>query len=96
MAVVTRKSLSLSARDLADLQKLRESAELQAALSELAGEEVSASSSEAALIHAVYEAGLRALKRRVEATGYAQIAVEYDEGARREAARRRAPSWADE
>lgn len=96
MSVTTRKSLPLSARDLADLQKLRESAAQQAALSELAGVEVSASSSEAALLHAVYEAGLRAVKRRVEAVGYEQIAVEYDEGARRQVARRRAPSWADE
>lgn len=96
MSTITRKSLPLSARDMADLEKLRASSRHQAALSELAGEEVTGNSSEAAILHAVYEAGLRAVRREVEAAGYQQIASEYDLAARKAVARRRRPSWADE
>ena len=91
-----RKSLPLSARDLEDLAKLRGSEAHRAALSHLVGSEVGGDTSEASLLHAVLEAGMRAVQQQVEEQGYAQIAAEMDVTARQASARRRRPSWADE
>jgi hypothetical protein len=92
----TRKSLPLSARDLEDLAKLRGSQAHRAALSHLVDAEVTGDTSEASLLHAVLEAGMRAVQLQVEDDGYAQIAEEMDAAARQTSARRRRPSWADE
>jgi hypothetical protein len=91
-----RKSLPLSAQDLADLERLRRSASHRDALSLLVDVEIAANASEASLLHAVLEAGLRAVREQVEAQGYAQMAGEIDASPRRSSARRRRPTWADE
>lgn len=92
----TRKSLPLTARDLEDLAKMRSSATYRGTLGQLADVEVHPESSEAAVLHAVWEAGVRAVQERVEAEGYAQIAAEMDAAQRKAVARRRRPSWADD
>jgi hypothetical protein len=92
----TRKSLPLSARDLEDLDKLRGSEAHRAALSHLVDTEVSRDTSEASLLHAVLEAGMRAVQQQVEEEGYAEIAADMNAAARQASARRRRPSWADE
>ena len=97
----TRKSLPLTARDDRDLAVLRGSKVHREALSRLADTTVDASASEAAYLHPVFEAGLQAIKEQVEESGYAEMAAQRNaEGetieARRAAARRRRPSWADE
>lgn len=91
-----RKSLPLSARDISDIEKLRGSADRRAALSNLVAEDVPEDSSEAALIHAVFEAGLRAITQEIESRGYAAIAEDYTLAERKRVARRRKPAWADE
>lgn len=93
---VTRKSLPLSPRDLRDLQTLRGSAPHRAALSDLAGAQLDEGSSEAAVLHAVWAAGMRALIDRVEDEGYVEMAADLDRASRQAAARRRRPTWADE
>lgn len=92
----TRKSLPLSERDLRDLANLRRSPSHRAALAALAGSDLSDTSSEAAVLHAVWEAGLKAVLERVEEEGYEQMATERDLVARKAVARRRRPAWADE
>ena len=91
-----RKSLPLSERDLRNLEVMRGSTVHRMALSRLADVEVTESTSEATLLHAVLEAGLKAVECEVEAQGYAQAAAEMDAAARRATARRRRPAWADE
>jgi hypothetical protein len=96
---VARKSLPLTARDLRDLDILRGSPARRGALASLVDIEVGETLSEAQLLHAVLEAGLRAVEERIEEDGYARIAAERSEteqAARRAVARRRRPSWADE
>lgn len=90
-----RKSLPLSERDLHDLAVLRGSHAHRVALSQLADVDVTEQSSEAAMLHAVLEAGIKAVERLVEDAGYAQIAAAATED-RQATARRRRPSWADE
>ncbi|MGW6279404.1 hypothetical protein [Kribbella sp. NPDC055071] len=92
----TRKSLPLSDRDLRDLAVLRGSGAHRAALSRLAQVRVTESTSEAMVLQAVVEAGLKAVADLVEADGYARIAAEVTSEDRRAVARRRRPSWADE
>lgn len=92
----TRKSLPLSERDLRELATLRNSPSHQAALDALAGSNIKDASSEAAVLHAVWEAGLNAVLERVEEQGYQQMAAERDLGARKAVSRRRQPLWADE
>jgi hypothetical protein len=94
-----RKSLPLTERDLADLERLRGQTPERDALAELAGIEVE-SVTEAALLHMIFAAGLRAIRERVEERAYASAAAdrqasgEADES--RRIARRRRPAWADE
>ena len=90
-----RKSLPLSTRDLADLKLMRSSAIHRDALARLSREAVTDESSEARVLHAIVAAGLAAVREEVEAAGYAEIAAEQDLAARKAAARRRPPSWAD-
>lgn len=90
-----RKSLPLSDRDLRDLDKLRGSDAHRAALARYTSTTVTETSSEAAILHAIFEAGMRAVREQVEEQGYAQMAAERDYD-QRAVARRRRPSWADE
>lgn len=94
----TRKSLPLNARDIRDLALLRRSAARRGALAELAETEIDESASEAQLLHAVLEAGLRAVELQIEEEGYAADAANQlaEDSERRTAARRRAPRWSDE
>jgi hypothetical protein len=94
-AVVTRKSLPLSARDLEELERLRDSAVHRDALRTLAGVD-SSGLSEAALLKAVMDIGFNALLHQVEIEGYAAMATETNVAASKAVARRRRPSWADE
>jgi hypothetical protein len=88
--------VQFAAKDLEDIAKLRGSAAHRSALSHLVDTDVSGDTSEASLLHAVLEAGLRAVEQQVEEEGYAQIAADIDVSARQASARRRRPSWADE
>ncbi len=93
-----RTPLPLTARDLADLAKLREPGPEREALSALATALPDGDVSEALLVHAVFVAGLRAVREAAETASYEADAP--DRHARtdadRAAARRRRPSWADE
>lgn len=93
-----RKSIPLTASDVRDLAAMRGSSEYRRALRELTGLDLDAGASEASYLHAVLEAGLKALRERAEDRGYAAIAVEQEESVeqRRRAARRRIPDWANE
>lgn len=98
-AIVRRASLPLTARDESDLAKVRDSAAYHCALAALTGSDIDPSTtSEAAAIHAIFTAGLLALRDEVERQGYAQMAQERQPEAteRRALARRRPPSWAAE
>ena len=57
---------------------------------------VTEGSSEAVVLHAILEAGIKAVEQLVEAEGYAQIAAEGAAENRQAVARRRRPTWADE
>lgn len=91
-----RKSLPLSQRDVDDLATLRRSARYRAALAKLSHEPVSEDSSEAALLHALVGAGMRAVSESVEEEGYEAMAADYSIAQRKAFARRRRPTWADE
>lgn len=93
---VTRKSLPLTERDLEDLARIRRSPSHREALGRSAGFEVVPDSSEAAFLHAVWEAGVRAVQEKVEAGGYAQVAADMDADRRKSVARRRRPTWSGE
>jgi len=95
-----RKSLPLTERDLADLERLRGQSPERDALADLAGVVVVEGVTEAALLHMIFTAGLRAIQEKAEELAYASAAAdrlasgEADEI--RQIARRRRPSWADE
>lgn len=98
--VVRRPNLPLTAKDEADLALLRSSAEFRRALQRMApsSPDADATLGEAVLLHAVFEAGLAAVRAAAEEEGYQALAAQYAvEGpTRRAAARRRKPAWADE
>ncbi|MDP9182465.1 MAG: hypothetical protein M3P04_06790 [Actinomycetota bacterium] len=96
--VVRRPSLPLTEQDEHDLERLRTSSLHREALGRLSGELLDTEVSESALLHAVFEAGLAAVRAASEEAGYAQMAVELDDNGKshRSAARRRRPSWAHE
>ncbi len=96
LPATVRKSLPLTDRDMQDLARLRRNKAHLDALGRLVRADLDESSSEAALLHAVMEAGLRAVREQVEADGYAAIAAERAPEERRRVARRRPPAWADE
>ena len=97
--VKARKSLPLTERDLADLERLRAPGPERAVLSELAGVKVE-SVTEAALLNIIFSAGLRAIREQAEERAYTSAAAERvangDATEIRRIARRRRPSWADE
>jgi hypothetical protein len=94
-----RKSLPLTERDLAELERLQGQTPERAALSDLAGVSVE-DVTEAALLHMIFAAGLRAIREKAEEHAYASAAAdrlasgEADEI--RRVARRRRPTWASE
>jgi hypothetical protein len=95
----TRKSLPLTEKDLADVARLRQETPEREALSEMAGIVVEGIA-EAALLHMIFEAGLRAIRERAEERAYASAAEDRlasrDTDEARRIARRRRPAWADE
>jgi hypothetical protein len=95
---VRRPSLPLTDRDVADLDRIRSSPSDRAALGHLVPGRVPAEGSvaESVLLHAIFEAGLRAVRERAEEEGYRQLAAEYkaEDAERRARARRRPPHWA--
>jgi hypothetical protein len=102
--VVRRPSLPLTERDEMDLALLRRTPICQQALDRLTGQSIedegaigSAAVSEAALLHAVFQAGLGAIRAAAEDAGYAVMAAEQaEQAAQHQQSRRRRPSWADE
>jgi hypothetical protein len=94
-----RKSLPLTERDLADLERLREHGPERDALADLAGTVVE-SVTEAALLHMIFAAGLRAIRERAEERAYASAAADRlasgETAEIRRIARRRRPAWAGE
>jgi hypothetical protein len=93
-----RTALPLTTRDLEDLQKLREPTPEREALSSLANAPLTGEVSESFLVHAVFVAGLRAIREAAEEHAYAEAARDKWERAEEDyqTARRRRPSWADE
>jgi hypothetical protein len=94
-----RKSLPLTERDLADLERLRGQTPERDALSALAGVAVEGVT-EAALLHMIFTAGLRTIRKKAEELAYASAAADrFTSGEAEEIrriARRRRPGWADE
>ena len=95
-----RPSLPLTAQDESDLDLIRSSPTYQRALEELGGGEQgeAGSLSEGALLHAVFAAGLDAIRLAAAEAGYAELAVQRvaDAAAHRAENRRRRPTWANE
>jgi hypothetical protein len=94
-----RKSLPLTERDLADLEPLRGQGPERDALADLAGVAVE-SLTEAALLHMIFAAGLRAIRERAEERAYASAAADRlasgEAAENRRIARRRRPAWVGE
>lgn len=85
-----RLSVTMTGRDLADLEFIRRSPERLRSLPV----EVSQDSSEAALVHAIFEAGIQCLKEQAQESAYALLAqdseyVQYREARRAAPVRRR-------
>lgn len=97
--VKVRKTLPLTERDVADLERLQAPGPERAALSELAGIRVE-TITEAALLNIIFAAGLRSIREQAEERAYASAAAERIASGEadeiRGIARRRRPSWADE
>jgi hypothetical protein len=91
----------LTASDVERLQLLRDSTARRQALRRLSDDPIdgeTASPTEAALLHAVLEAGWRCLEADLEGAGYAAWGRERQASAdeRRAAGRRREPAWSTE
>jgi hypothetical protein len=100
--VTRRSSLPLTEQDDLALTRIRTSEIYRTALQALStpsgGVVPESELSEAALLHAVFEAGLDAIRLSAQEAGYALLAHERTASApeRRAESRRRPPSWADE
>jgi hypothetical protein len=98
--VSRRTSLPLTETNEIDLSLLLESSSYQAALEKLTGTKiVDQEISSSALLHAIFEAGMAAVKKTAELEGYAQIASGISSASteqKRKEARRRRPTWANE
>jgi hypothetical protein len=94
-----RKSLPLTERDLADLERLRGQTPERDALRDIAGVAVEGVA-EAALLHMIFAAGLQAIREKAEERAYASAAADRLASGEaqeiRRIARRRRPAWADE
>ena len=99
-AVVRRPNLPLTAKDEADLALMSTTPEYRQALSALAPDAPAPESSatEAALLHAIFTAGIVAIRSRAEEEGYRRLAQERAATVpeRRREARTRKPRWAAE
>ena len=98
---IRRPSLPLTERDVANLDKIRNSPAERAALEDLASVSFAAggrSEAESAFLHAVLLAGIRAVRERAEEASYEADADAYqaEDAERRAIARRRRPTWAGE
>jgi hypothetical protein len=101
LPVRRRAPVPLTASDVERLELLRASAEMRQALHRLSDDPIdgeAASPTEAALLHAVLEAGWRSLEADLEGAGYAALGRERQASVdeRRAAARRREPAWSTE
>jgi hypothetical protein len=98
--VLRRTSLPLTEQNETDLTLVRETSSYQKALEKLSGRRIlNEDISTSALLHAIFEAGIAAVRHQAELEGYAQIAAEFSKGEtqqQRKESRRRRPSWADE
>ncbi len=98
--VQRRTSLPLTEANESDLSALLESSSYQLALEKLTGTKiVDQEISSSALLHAIFEAGMAAVKKTAELEGYAQIASKISVAStqqKRKEARRRRPTWAEE
>ena len=97
--VVRRPSLPLTEADELELTRIKQSPQVREALGYLIDVPLGDGPvTEGALLHAVFEAGLGAVRSAIEEAGYAMIAREQarESVERQEAARRRRPTWADE
>ncbi|MGD0241632.1 MAG: hypothetical protein ABSB59_15080 [Streptosporangiaceae bacterium] len=94
-----RKSLPLTERDLAELERLHGPTPERDALFDLAGIAIE-SVTEAALLHMIFSAGLQAIREKAEEHAYTTAAAERlasgEAQENRRAERRRRPAWADE
>lgn len=101
LPVRRRAPVPLTATDVERLALLRDSTAMRAALRRLSDDPVdgeAVSPTEAALLHAVLEAGWRSLEADLEEAGYAAWGRERQASAdeHRAAARRREPAWSRE
>jgi len=98
--VQRRTSLPLTEANESDLSALLESSSYQFALEQLSGTKiVDQEISSSALLHAIFEAGMAAVKKTAEIDGYAEIASGISLASaqqKRREARRRRPTWANE
>jgi hypothetical protein len=96
----TCKSLPLTEKDLAEIERLRAQTPEREALFEMAGVAVGENVAETALLHMIFEAGLRAIRERAEERAYASAAEDHSASGEadeaRRTARRRRPAWASE
>lgn len=98
-SVTRRPSLPLTADDERDLELIRTSTTYRRALAQLAGEATEPGTmSESALLHAVFEVGLGAVRHAAAEAGYAELAEQRSAATAqtRAESRRRRPAWADE
>ena len=97
---VRRATLPLTARDVQDLDALREAPEYPTAMAAALGLDPNAATdvTESVLLHFIFTRGLQSLKEEAEEAAYDRVAMEQQATAarRRAEARRRRPSWADE
>jgi hypothetical protein len=98
---IRRSSLPLTERDLADLDKIRNTPSERAALEDLASVSFAPegrSEAESVFLHAVLLAGIRAVRERAEEASYEADAAAYEaeDAERRATAHRRRPTWAAE
>jgi hypothetical protein len=97
-AAEVRKPLPLTNRDLEDLDRLRVPGPERIALADLSGAPLEGQVTESVLLHAVFAAGIRAVREAAEASAYGEAALDRraSEEEDRQIARRRRPSWAGE
>ena len=98
--VKQRKSLPLTAENEAEIVKVLQTTSYQQALEELSGRKIiDMDLSTAAVMHAIFEVGISAVRQQAEREGYAQIAMSMaspDSREQRKVARRRQPAWSEE
>lgn len=97
-SVTRRQTLPLTASDERDLDLIRNSPTYRRAFEDVSGNSTLANAgdlTESALLHAVLEVGLAAIRESALEAGYAELA-QHRRPEDRKVQRRRRPSWADE